>query len=138
MNVFIGIVIEISPSYFHCNVFAISIPVHICFSLSTMSTFLMCYTTTLFSPIQIDLFQLSYNPWKNHISILIFHVYTSSYIPHSTLSLVAQSIAEPKYIVCFMIIYKISFLTFKVTCCLAPNFCFKKHLFLNQVNSFIF
>jgi hypothetical protein len=72
LNVFINIVIGISPSYFHSNVFAMCTLVHIHFSLSTMTTFLTCYTTTFFSSIPIDLFQLSYNLWKYYISILTF------------------------------------------------------------------
>jgi hypothetical protein len=61
LNAFINIVIGISPSYSYCNVFAMHTYVHICFSLSTMTTFLTCCTTILFSPIPIDLFQLSQN-----------------------------------------------------------------------------
>jgi hypothetical protein len=82
LSIFIDIVIGISPSYSHCNVFAIHTHLHICISLSTLTTFLTCYTSTLFSPISIDLFQLSYN--LCYISILTFHVYTSPHIPHPT------------------------------------------------------
>jgi hypothetical protein len=82
--VFIDIVIGISPSNSHCNIFAMRIHVHICFSLTTMTTFLTCYTTTFFSSIPIDLFQLSYNLKKNYISILIFYIYTSLHNPHPT------------------------------------------------------
>jgi hypothetical protein len=98
LNIFIDIIIGISPSYFHCNIFTMHIHVHICFSPSTMTTFLTYYTTILFSPIPIDLFKLSCNFWNNYISIFTFHIYTSSYIhiPHSMLSLVAWSIAKPK------------------------------------------
>jgi hypothetical protein len=96
LNVFINIAIGISPSYSNCNVFAMRTHVHIYFSLSTMTTFLTCYTTTLFSSIPIDSFQLSYNLWKNYISILTFHIYTTPHIPHSMSSLIAWSIAEPK------------------------------------------
>jgi hypothetical protein len=71
--------------------------VHIYFSLSTMTTFLTCYTSTLVSPIPLDLFQLSYNLWKNYISIFTFHIYITPHILHSMLSLVARSISEPKY-----------------------------------------
>jgi hypothetical protein len=106
LDVFIDIIIRISPSYSHCNVFAMRTYVHICFSLPTMTTFLTCYTTTLFSPIPIDLFQLSYNLWKNYISILTFHIYTSPhiphptfYIPHSMSSLVVRSITKPKFVI---------------------------------------
>jgi hypothetical protein len=76
--------LNFSPSYSHCNVFAMRIHVHIWFLLLTMTTFLRCYTTKLFSPIPIALFQLPYNLWKNYISILTFHVYTLPHIPHST------------------------------------------------------
>jgi hypothetical protein len=99
LNIFIDIVIGISTLYSNCNVFAMRTYIHICFSLSTMTTFLTCYTTILFSPIPIDLFQLSYNLWKNDISILTFHVYrlyTSPHIPHSMSSLVVRSTTEPK------------------------------------------
>jgi hypothetical protein len=97
LNVFINIVIGVSPSYSHCNVFAMRTYIHIYFSLSTMTTFLACYTTILFSPISIDLFQLSYNLWKNYIIIFTFHIYITPHIPHSMSSLVAWSIVEPKF-----------------------------------------
>jgi hypothetical protein len=38
LNVYIDIVIGISPSYSHCNVFAMCTHIHVCFSLSTMTT----------------------------------------------------------------------------------------------------
>jgi hypothetical protein len=49
-----------------------------------MTSFTTCFTTTLFFPISIDPFQLSYNPWKYYIQILTFHAYTSPHISHST------------------------------------------------------
>jgi hypothetical protein len=61
LNVFIDIIIGISPSHFHCNVFAIYTHLYICFLLSTMTPFPTCFTTTLFSHVSIDPFQLSYN-----------------------------------------------------------------------------
>jgi hypothetical protein len=100
LNVFINIVIGVSPSYFHCNVFAMCTHVHIHFSLSTMTTFLTCYTTTLFFSIPINLFQLLYNLWKNYISIFTFHIYIIPHILHSMSSLVVRSIAQPK--LCFL------------------------------------
>jgi hypothetical protein len=96
LNVFINIVIGILPSCSHCNVFAMSTDAHIYFSLSKRMTSLTWYTTTLFSPIPIDLFQLSYKLWKNYIWILTFHIYITLHISHSMSSLVAQSTAEPK------------------------------------------
>jgi hypothetical protein len=92
-NVFINIMNGISLSHSHCNVFTKRTHVYIWFSLSTMTPFPTCYTTTLYSPISIYLFQLSYNLWIKYISILTFHVYTSPHILHSMSSLVA----EPKF-----------------------------------------
>jgi hypothetical protein len=50
LNVFIDIIIGISPSYSHKNIFAMRTHVHICFLLSTMTTFLICYTTIFHIP----------------------------------------------------------------------------------------
>jgi hypothetical protein len=55
-NEFTYIVIGISPSHSCYNIFAVRIHLHICFSLSTMTTFLTCSTIILFSPIPIDPF----------------------------------------------------------------------------------
>jgi hypothetical protein len=91
-NVFIDIVIGISPSHSHCNVFAMHTDLHIFFSLYIMTPFPTCYTTT---------FLFFHSRWSIPTfiqSILTFHVYTSLYIPHSMSSLVAWSIAEPKFI----------------------------------------
>jgi hypothetical protein len=99
LNVFIDIIIGISPSYSHCNVFTMCTHIHICFSLSTMTTFLSCYITTFFSPIPINLFQLSYNLWKNYISSFHFMSinHPAFHIPHSMSSLVVRRIVEPKF-----------------------------------------
>jgi hypothetical protein len=61
LNVFINIVIGISPPYSHCNVFTMHTHVDIYFLQYTVITFLICYTTIFFSAIPIDYFQLSYN-----------------------------------------------------------------------------
>jgi hypothetical protein len=77
LNVFLDIVIGISPSHSHCNIFAMHI-LHIFFSLYTMTPFPTCYTTTLL---------FFHSRWSIQTfiqSILTFHVYTSFHIPHST------------------------------------------------------
>jgi hypothetical protein len=55
-NVFSNVVIGILPSHSHYNNFAMRIYLHICFSLSTMTSFLTCSSTTFFSLVPIDLF----------------------------------------------------------------------------------
>jgi hypothetical protein len=92
LNVFINIVIGILPLHSHCNVFTMHTHLYIFFSLYTMTSFPTCYTTTLFFSISINPFQLSYNLWKNYISILtscsyitphyMFHVLTGC-VKHS-------------------------------------------------------
>jgi hypothetical protein len=57
-NVFLNIVIGISPLYCHYNNFSMCIHLHICFLLSTMTSFSTCSTTTLFSLVPIDPFKL--------------------------------------------------------------------------------
>jgi hypothetical protein len=81
----------ISPSLSHCNVFAMHTHLHIFFSLYTMTPFPTCYTTT---------FIFFHSRWSIPTfiqSTLTFHIYTSPHIPHSMSSLVARSIAEPKF-----------------------------------------
>jgi hypothetical protein len=60
LNIFINIVIGISPTYSHYNVFAISTHLYVFFSLSTMTPFPNALSLH-FSLIAIDPFQLSYN-----------------------------------------------------------------------------
>jgi hypothetical protein len=98
LNVFISIVIGISPSHPHCNVFAMRTHIYICFSLSTMTTFLTCYTTTLFSPIPIDLSSTFIQSMKKlHINPYFSRLYIT---PHSTFHVVTgcASIVESKFI----------------------------------------
>jgi hypothetical protein len=56
LNVSIDIVIGISPPYSHRNVFAMRTHTHICFSLSTMITFLTCFTTIVFYHLFVSIF----------------------------------------------------------------------------------
>jgi hypothetical protein len=58
LNVFLDIVIGISPSHSHCNVFAMHTHLHIFFSLYTMIPFPTCYTTTFLFFIPFDPFKL--------------------------------------------------------------------------------
>jgi hypothetical protein len=83
-NVFTCNVIGILLLHSHYNVFAMRTHLYICFSLSTMIFFPTCFTTTLYSPVPIDPFQLLYNLWKYHTPILAFLTYTSH--PHISYS----------------------------------------------------
>jgi hypothetical protein len=94
LNVFINIVIGISPSYSHYNIFA----------MHTTYTFFKYFIQWLpsqhaiplhsFFSIPIDPFQLSYN-----LSLLFTSIHHLTFhIPHSMSSLVARSIAEPKFL----------------------------------------
>jgi hypothetical protein len=98
LNVFINIIIRISPSHFHYNGFAMCTHLYIYFSLSTMTPFLTCFTTTLY-------FMFHWSFWTFIQSMKILHTnfyFSCLYItPHSTFlcsmpSLVARSVAEPK------------------------------------------
>jgi hypothetical protein len=72
----------ISPLLSHCNVFAMYTHLYIFFSLYTMTPFPTCYTTT---------FLFFHSRWSMSIHHPTFH------IPCFMSSLVAQSIAEPKF-----------------------------------------
>jgi hypothetical protein len=74
----------ILPSLSHCNVFAMHTHLHIFFSLYTMTPFPTCYTTTFF------FFHSCWSILTFIQSILIFHVYTSPHIPHSTFYVVTD------------------------------------------------
>jgi hypothetical protein len=105
LNVFIDIVIEFHHHFLIVMFFAIHTHLHFFFSLYTMTPFPTCYTTTFF---------FFHSCWSIPIfiqSILTFHVYTSPHIPHSMSSLVAWSIAEPKFI-SWILDSKIYLLTF--------------------------
>jgi hypothetical protein len=82
LNVFIHIIIGISPFYFHYDNFATCIHLYICFSLFTMTPFLTCFTTTIFSHVLVDPFKLSYILWKYCKPIYTFYTYTSPHISH--------------------------------------------------------
>jgi hypothetical protein len=82
----------ISPSLSQCSVFAVHIHLHIFFHsiqwLPSQHAILLC-------------FFFFHSCWSIPTfiqSILTFHVYKSSHIPHSMSSLVARSVAEPKWI----------------------------------------
>jgi hypothetical protein len=68
------------------------------FNVSIMSSFPTLYYYIIF--FHFHWFQLSYNLWKNYISILTSRLYitphSTFHIPHSMSSLVVRSIAEPK------------------------------------------
>jgi hypothetical protein len=91
LNVFINIVIGILPSYSHCNTFAMHTYLHIFFHstqwLPSQHVILLHY----FFSIPIDPFQLSYNQWKNYISILTSRLYIT---PHSTFH-IPHSMSSP-------------------------------------------
>jgi hypothetical protein len=87
LNVFINIVIGISPLHSHCNVITMHTHIRICFSLSTMITFLTCYTTTFFSPIFIDLFQFIQFMKRLHINLYFSRLYIT---PHSIFHVVTS------------------------------------------------
>jgi hypothetical protein len=85
-NVFTDIVIVISLSHFHCNVFVMHAHLQFCFSLSTMTSFPTCFTNTLFFPVSIDPFQFSCNLWKKLCKNSCFpHLFIT---PHSTFNIV--------------------------------------------------
>jgi hypothetical protein len=95
LNVFTNIIIGISPSNFHYIVFAMCIHLYICFSLSTMTPFPTCFTTTLFSHVPIDLLCVFF--WMIMVTTNLgsnCHYNTLSY---SLSPLVARSIMEPKF-----------------------------------------
>jgi hypothetical protein len=76
----------ISPSLFHCNVFAIFTHLHFFFH-STMTPFPTCYTTTFLFSIPVVPFQPLYN-----LSLLFTSIHHPMFhIPHSMSSLVARS-----------------------------------------------
>jgi hypothetical protein len=100
-NVFIDIVIGISPSHSHCNVFAIACTSTYTFFFHSTQWLPSQHAMPLhfFFSIPIDPFQLSCNLWKIAYQSLLF---TSTHhptfqVPHSISSLVAHSIAEPKF-----------------------------------------
>jgi hypothetical protein len=99
----------ISPSLSHCNVFAIHTHLHIFFSLYTMIPFPTCYTTT---------FLFFHSRWSILTfiqSILIFHVYTSPHIPHSTFYVVTGCVEHSGAQVIYSIMYAIyNILCFKL------------------------
>jgi hypothetical protein len=88
--------------YRHCNwihhhflivTFLPCTPNYIFFSLNTMTPFPTCYTTTFLFFHSHDPFQLSYN-----LSLFFTSIHHRTFhIPHSKSSLVARSIAEPKF-----------------------------------------
>jgi hypothetical protein len=79
LNVFINIVIGISPLHSHCNVFVMHTHLQIIFSLYTMTPFPTCYTITfLFFPFLLihSNFHTIY-PYFSHLYITphsIFHI----------------------------------------------------------------
>jgi hypothetical protein len=83
LNVFNNIVIGISPSHSHCNVFSMHIHLHIFFSFYTMIPFqhAISLQSLFFHWNTTPTFILS---MKNYTSILTFYVYTSPNIPRST------------------------------------------------------
>jgi hypothetical protein len=82
LNVFIDIVIGISPLHSHCNVFAMHTRQYISFLLYTMTPFSTCYTTTFF------FFHSRWSVPTFKQSIITFNVFTSLHILHSTFQVV--------------------------------------------------
>jgi hypothetical protein len=99
LNVFIDIVIGISASHFHCNVFAMHTHLHILFfTLYNDSLLNMLYHYTLFFP--FPLICSNFHTIFKRItyqSLLFTSIHHPTfYIPHSMLLLVVRSIVEPK------------------------------------------
>jgi hypothetical protein len=98
LNVFINIIIGISPSHSHCNVFAMHTHLHIFFStLYNDSLPNMLYHYIPFFP-----FPLIHSNF--HTIYPYFHVYTSPQIPHSALHVITNC-AEHSGAQVFLFIY---------------------------------
>jgi hypothetical protein len=86
----------ISPSLSHCNVFAMHTHLHIFFHSIQWLPSQHAIPLRSFFSIPIDPFQLPYN-----LSLFFTSIHHPTFhIPHSMSSLVAQSIAEPKFSFC--------------------------------------
>jgi hypothetical protein len=124
LNVFINIVIGISPSQSHCSVFATHTHLDMFFSLYTMTPFTTCYTTTiLFFHFHWSIPTFIQSMKKLHINPYFSRLYITPHsmfhIPRSMLSLVARSIAKPKsYISIAQFLGKMFRLTPKILGCI--------------------
>jgi hypothetical protein len=86
LNVFINIVIGISPSYSHWNVFVMRIHIHICFSLSTITTLHnIYYNYTLFTHFHWFVSTFIQSMEKLHVNLYFSRLYI---IPHPTFHVV--------------------------------------------------
>jgi hypothetical protein len=89
LNVFIDIVIGISPSHSHCNVFAMHIHLHIFIALNIMIHFPTCYITTLFFFHFHWFIPAFIQSMKNlHINPYTSKHHSAFHVPHSTFHIV--------------------------------------------------
>jgi hypothetical protein len=104
LNVFIDIVIGISPLHSHRNVFAMHTHLQIFFSVYTMTPFPTCYTTIIFFPFHWSIPTFIQSIKKLHINPYFSHLYitphSTFHIPHSTFHIITNCVehSELKYI----------------------------------------
>ena len=97
LNVFIDILIGISPLHPHSNVFAMHIHLH----NGSFSNMLYHYTLFLPFPLINFNFHTIYEKitYQSLLFTFIDSIHPTFHVPHSMSSLVTQSIAKPKYFI---------------------------------------
>jgi hypothetical protein len=98
LDVFIDIVIGISPSRSHCNVFAMRTHIYIFFHSTQWLPSQHAIPLHFFFPFPLtrSIFHTTYEKFTYQSLLFMFIHYSTFHIPHSMLSLVVRSIVEPK------------------------------------------